>query len=190
MAALIVVDVAQARHDTLRDLPVPVHGCLSHRSDAHAHNTASGECCRTTSDRRAVCAAVLFGVVWCAVNLPYYQCHYNPEVDCGERGCADAAIQNYTAQLADASSTRIPRNESLKYVVHFIGDIHQPLHAGNRNDSNGNSLTALWFNGVVYPFDRNTTNLHSIWDTGIIETRMQRDFGNDFGRYFEVGCRD
>ena len=46
------------------------------------------------------------------VNLPYFQCRYNPEVDCGERGCADSAIQNYTAQLADASSTRLPRNES------------------------------------------------------------------------------
>ena len=120
------------------------------------------------------------------MNLPYYQCHYNQDVDCGPSGCADSAIQNYTAQLADASSHNIPRNESLRYVVHFIGDIHQPLHAGNRNDSNGNKLQALWFNGVVYADDRNVTNLHSIWDTGIIDTRIKRDFHGEPAQYFHV----
>ena len=75
----------------------------------------------------------------------------------------------------------------MRYVVHFIGDIHNPLHAGNAADSNGNALTAYWFGGVVYPFDTNTTNLHSIWDTGIIETRIRRDFYNNPNLYVKVG---
>ena len=64
-----------------------------------------------------------------------------------------------------------------------MGSVHcrcdQPLHAGNARDGNGNSIRGLWFGGVVYPTDVGVTNLHSVWDTGIIDQRIDRDFHSD-----------
>ena len=50
---------------------------------------------------------------------------------------------------------------ALAFLVHLVGDIHQPLHVGKNRDLGGNKITVLFFN------DR--TNLHSVWDTKIIE---------------------
>jgi hypothetical protein len=57
-----------------------------------------------------------------------------------------------------------PRNEkrtALRFVAHLVGDIHQPLHAGFAQDRGGNSV-AVRFNG-------RKENLHSLWDTGLVE---------------------
>jgi hypothetical protein len=51
--------------------------------------------------------------------------------------------------------------EALKWVVHFVGDIHQPLHAEDDGDSVGNDVRLTYFG--------KPTNLHAIWDGGIIE---------------------
>jgi hypothetical protein len=57
-----------------------------------------------------------------------------------------------------------PRNEkrtALRFVAHLVGDIHQPLHAGFAEDRGGNS--------VVVRFDGRKENLHSLWDTALVE---------------------
>jgi hypothetical protein len=51
----------------------------------------------------------------------------------------------------------------LKFVVHFVGDIHQPLHAGSRDDKGGNTFQ-VQFNGKG-------SNLHRLWDSGMLYTR-------------------
>ncbi len=48
----------------------------------------------------------------------------------------------------------------LKLLIHFAGDIHQPLHAAHREDLGGNRVKVLWFN--------NSTNLHAVWDESLI----------------------
>lgn len=50
----------------------------------------------------------------------------------------------------------------LKLLVHLIGDLHQPLHVGRAEDKGGNSIRVKWF--------RSNTNLHSVWDTKMIES--------------------
>jgi hypothetical protein len=55
-------------------------------------------------------------------------------------------------------------NMDLKLLFHLIGDLHQPLHCGYRNDKGGNS--------VDVEFNFQTTNLHSTWDTRIIEYKL------------------
>jgi S1/P1 Nuclease len=62
------------------------------------------------------------------------------------------------------TSPDAPRNENrtaLRFVAHLVGDIHQPLHAGFAEDRGGNSVDVR-FNG-------RKTNLHSLWDTGLVE---------------------
>ncbi len=62
-------------------------------------------------------------------DAPPRRCAVNVETDCGD-GCIVSAIQNYTLRLLNTDSFKA---ESLKFLVHFIGDIHQPLHACGRD---------------------------------------------------------
>ncbi|KAJ8060373.1 hypothetical protein OCU04_010702 [Sclerotinia nivalis] len=80
--------------------------------------------------------------------------------DCGEEGCVVGAILNFTSQLLDPNVARYDKYIAAKFIVHFVGDIHQPLHAENI-DIGGNTIKVT-FNGKA-------TNLHSLWDTAIPE---------------------
>ncbi|CAD6448491.1 5241e8b6-4c04-44f3-836d-f05955b87a4f [Sclerotinia trifoliorum] len=80
--------------------------------------------------------------------------------DCGEEGCVVGAILNFTSQLLDPNVSRYHKYIAAKFIVHFVGDIHQPLHAENI-DIGGNTIKVT-FNGKE-------TNLHSFWDTAIPE---------------------
>ncbi|KAJ1694322.1 hypothetical protein LUZ63_011020 [Rhynchospora breviuscula] len=60
--------------------------------------------------------------------------------------------------------------QALMFLSHFMGDVHQPLHVGFTTDAGGNSITVYWYNVK--------TNLHSVWDTKIIQTSMSNYFGN------------
>ena len=51
--------------------------------------------------------------------------------------------------------------EYLKYVVHLVGDLHQPLHVGGKDDAGGNALRLQWFG--------QSSNLHRVWDSDMIE---------------------
>ena len=77
------------------------------------------------------------------VDTKDWACEYNREQDCdwtGEQRCVDGTIQNYTRRLADGQQDDVQRQEALKFLVHFIGDAHQPLHAGFKGDRGGNSI--------------------------------------------------
>jgi nuclease S1 len=78
-----------------------------------------------------------------------------------------ARIELFRRTLRDQRAPQRQRLEALKYLVHFIGDIHQPLHASNNNDRGGND--------VIVTFMGRQTNLHTVWDTGIIEPAVKDD---------------
>ena len=72
------------------------------------------------------------------------------------------AIQRFTAVLRDPQATQASKQEALKFLVHFVGDLHQPLHVGRRADRGGNSIKVTLFG--------QETNLHSVWDAGLIDS--------------------
>lgn len=77
------------------------------------------------------------------VNTPDWVCNYNRTRDCNwtnAQNCVDGSIHNYTVRLADPKQNDTQRQEALKFLVHFIGDSHQPLHAGFAGDRGGNSI--------------------------------------------------
>jgi hypothetical protein len=82
------------------------------------------------------------------VNTPDWKCGYDRQRDCnwtdtdGQR-CVGGAVQNYTGRLADTKQDDIQRQEALKFLVHFIGDTHQPLHAGFASDKGGNTIHGI-----------------------------------------------
>jgi len=107
------------------------------------------------------------------INTPDWVCDYVRSRDCIANGminfCVDGAIQNYTARVSDTSLPFDQQAEALKFFVHFFGDIHQPLHCGFTSDEGGNTLKGT--------FEGSSTNLHSVWDTGILTKRMAANFG-------------
>jgi hypothetical protein len=92
-------------------------------------------------------------------------CKYVPPRDCKNGQCVVEAIPRYVAILSDRSQPDAARLQALKFVVHFIGDIHQPLHGGYRDDAGGNAYQVQ--------FDGKGTNLHKVWDSGLLGTRGQ-----------------
>lgn len=73
------------------------------------------------------------------------------------------AISHFSARLRDEALDDAARGEALKFLVHFIVDLHQPLHVGKASDRGGNSIE-LRFRGEE-------TNLHRLWDTNAIDRR-------------------
>ncbi|RZM01936.1 MAG: S1/P1 Nuclease, partial [Pedobacter sp.] len=61
-------------------------------------------------------------------------------------------------------SGMLPADKKLLYVrllVHFIGDMHQPMHTARKDDQGGNKVKVLWFN--------TPSNLHQVWDEKLVE---------------------
>ncbi|KAK0721824.1 phospholipase C/P1 nuclease domain-containing protein [Lasiosphaeria miniovina] len=89
-----------------------------------------------------------------ALDNPPYTCDVDFDRDCTAEGCIVSAIMNYTnIQRAQHDA------ESLKFLVHFLGDIHQPLHDENYG-AGGNNITVL-VDGVAW-------KLHAAWDTAFM----------------------
>lgn len=97
---------------------------------------------------------------WHYVNMPENTCTYVAARDCPNGDCVVEAIRRQTAILADRSRPRAERAQALKFVVHFIGDVHQPLHAGLGRDRGGND--------VQVNVEGKGGNLHSLWDRTLL----------------------
>lgn len=104
---------------------------------------------------------------WHFINFPRGECRYVAERDCPEGRCIVAALEAQRAILRDRAAERARRVEALKFVVHFVGDIHQPLHAGYGFDRGGND-TQIRFN-------RMGSNLHALWD-GLLIDSLELEF--------------
>ncbi|HEY4581780.1 MAG TPA: S1/P1 nuclease [Lysobacter sp.] len=103
---------------------------------------------------------------WHYVSIHSADCDYDAATDCRGDDCVVGAIGKQTAILADRDQPVEARRTALKFVVHFIGDIHQPLHAGNRPDKGGNTVQVR----LPTPAGgERGSNLHSAWDSGLIE---------------------
>ena len=72
-----------------------------------------------------------------------------------------SAILKTEAGLKDKNLTPDQKNEALKYLIHLVGDAHQPMHVSRKEDKGGNTIQVR--------FDNNGTNLHSLWDSKLID---------------------
>lgn len=104
---------------------------------------------------------------WHYINARGGGCNFVESRDCADGGCVVSAINAQRRILADARQSRAARRDALKFIVHFVGDVHQPLHAGPREDSGGNG-----FQVSLRREGRNArargTNLHTVWDSQLL----------------------
>lgn len=96
---------------------------------------------------------------WHYVNMPfgtkYEDSKKNP------KGDLVTGIEKCKEYILDENSSKDDKVFYLKLLVHFIGDLHQPMHVGRAEDKGGNTFQVQWFG--------NGTNLHRVWDTNMIE---------------------
>ncbi|MET3106154.1 hypothetical protein AAKU67_000632 [Oxalobacteraceae bacterium GrIS 2.11] len=102
---------------------------------------------------------------WHYVNFPRGDCHYVPLRDCPDGQCVVAAIIAQNAIL-HSPAPDAEKLTALKFLVHLVGDIHQPLHAAYGDDRGGNTYSVQ--------YQGEDSNLHLLWDIGMVE-----QFGRD-----------
>jgi len=83
-------------------------------------------------------------------------------------GCIVGAIEHFAEILGNRSRSDADRAEALRYLIHFLGDIHQPLHAIDDSDQGGNC------DPVHFAGDAAATNLHALWDSRLLIEEMQK----------------
>lgn len=102
------------------------------------------------------------------------RCYYMPSLDCANAKCVTGAIANYSSRLAVNSNLTMSfdqRVEALKFLIHFLGDVHQPLHVGQASNQGGNTISVI--------LDNTSMNLHSVWDSGLLTDYVQATYGNN-----------
>jgi nuclease S1 len=81
---------------------------------------------------------------------------------CPADNCATRAIARMDAVLRNPSGSRSEKRDAVMFLVHIIGDIHQPLHASDNNDRGGNQSR------VRLPDSGEERSLHSLWDIDLV----------------------
>lgn len=169
--------LALAATSLLSSAPVAAWGPTGHRVTAEiAENNISG---RT----RAEIAAILGteglpeGSTWPDEQrsnpAPFWQEEAGPyhyvtlpegrtieELEHPPEGDALTALERFTATVRDETASREEKALALRFIIHIVSDLHMPLHAGNGTDRGGNDVIVNWFD--------ETTNLHWVWDEGMI----------------------
>jgi nuclease S1 len=100
---------------------------------------------------------------WHYVDVPLDEPRYHSLFagDTPERGYVVDKIHDFKVTVNDSSRTLEDRREALRFLIHFVEDLHMPMHVGDNNDKGGNRTQVRFF-------DRGT-NMHSLWDSGMIE---------------------
>lgn len=94
----------------------------------------------------------------------------NLEPYCGKDGCVTEALTAQIAILKNKSAEPAKRAEALRYVIHFVGDLHQPLHSTTNDDEGGNCVALKYFRRKPREHAHGfSPNLHSIWDSAILD---------------------
>ncbi len=95
------------------------------------------------------------------VNIPRSTSHYERTRDCPDGLCVTESIKKYAGQLGDPRLDKRKQWEAFAWLCHLVGDLHQPLHAGYRDDRGGNY--------VKVSFRGEAINLHQFWDRAVIQ---------------------
>jgi S1/P1 Nuclease. len=105
--------------------------------------------------------------VWHYINIPIDAPRSEVMKYCPPGGCVVEKVRELAEGLKQNRFTGVERQEALKFLIHLVGDLHQPLHCGDKQDRGGNSLKIIYFG--------KTSNLHAIWDTDILQRMMDRE---------------
>ncbi|MEH3103717.1 MAG: S1/P1 nuclease [Sphingomonas phyllosphaerae] len=96
---------------------------------------------------------------WHYVTIPAGKTY--DQVGTPTEGDALTALDRFSATLRDRKASADDKRMALRFIIHIVGDLAQPLHNGNGTDRGGNDLKVTWFG--------KPTNLHSVWDSLLVD---------------------
>jgi hypothetical protein len=97
---------------------------------------------------------------WHYIDIPLGDSRIDLARECPSGYCVTAKTEQFLAALKDPSADRNAKAQALRFVIHFIGDMHQPLHDEDNGDKGGNTRHVI--------FDGHPDKLHWVWDTGLL----------------------
>ena len=114
---------------------------------------------------------------WHYIDVPLADSELDMARECPNNECVIAKTEQFLAVLKDPKADRATKAETLKFVIHFVGDMHQPLHDEDDGDKGGNARPVT--------FEGHPDNLHWVWDTGLLEhiNRNQQDLAAELARH-------
>ncbi|HEY1495948.1 MAG TPA: S1/P1 nuclease [Candidatus Solibacter sp.] len=125
---------------------------------------------------------------WHYIDIPINKPHLDMERDCAKGDCVIVKIEDFEKVMVNPAVTPVQRKEALMFLVHFVGDMHQPLHCSDNKDRGGNDVKLEFFG--------RPSNLHSVWDSGLLGrmgtedamfAKLDRDLTPKRARKFEKG---
>lgn len=104
---------------------------------------------------------------WHFVNIEISSSGLDMKRDCPPAGCIIRAIEESRERWRDPGLSPTERREALLFLVHFVGDLHEPLHCSDNHDRGGND--------VMVEFEGARMNLHQVWDRGVLNRLPPED---------------
>lgn len=119
---------------------------------------------------------------WHYVNIEISANGYDAARDCPAGDCVVAQVQKDEGIIADHRLAKPVRAEALRFLIHFVGDLHQPLHCADNHDRGGNEVRVL--------VGAEETNLHAVWDTNVVAALGQNPDQVASGLAAQIGPGD
>jgi len=106
------------------------------------------------------------GDFWQKTSVPWHYMDFNGIIydHAPPEGDALEAIEHYAGVLRDPKASLPDKQTALRFVVHLVGDLHQPLHVGREGDEGGGKIKVTFFG--------KPTNLHVVWDSSIVDNEQ------------------
>ena len=98
---------------------------------------------------------------WHYIDIPLADSKIDLARECPNGDCVIAKTEQFLGVLKDPNVDKHAKAQALKFVIHFVGDSHQPLHDEDNGDKGGNTRHVI--------FDGHRDNLHWVWHTGLLQ---------------------
>ena len=107
---------------------------------------------------------------WHFIDIPRGAARDHMDEFCPDDGCVTKAITEQIAILKSKAKGK-KKAQALRFLIHFVGDVHQPLHCTTNSDRGGNCVPVAFFgdDASVSKAGKATPNLHGVWDTKLLE---------------------
>lgn len=169
ISILIITGIASHSHESEKWGQIG-HYVTGEIAERHLNDLAKARVNRILGDKSMAMATVWMDDIRSDPNYDFDTWHYvtipdGREYDKNiqeEEGDIIQALEKLISELKDGNLSEEEEREKLMLVMHMIGDIHMPLHVGTGEDRGGNDVRLQWFG--------DNTNLHWVWDSGIIES--------------------
>ena len=125
---------------------------------------------------------------WHFFDIPRFATQTNIDQFCDPaKGCVAKALHDQIAVLNDPAAVPGLKAEALRFIIHFAGDIHQPLHDTTNNDRGANCVPVKFFNtNVRVTGNTYEPNLHAVWDSDMIKNISSGQTVNQFAAALDL----